>query len=165
MTTKKILAIVASILLALVLLVVVFAGGIVLFVFHQIGNSDAATVARNFLKNNERLKQDIGEVKEFGWFITGNINIQNGSGTATLNLSVTGARAKVNATVDLIYRNGKEWRVTSAAYTNEAGKRVELLNPYESNQKSEGRRQKAEGRRMSDLQVSISRISDLRFQI
>jgi hypothetical protein len=132
MTTKKIVTIVLSILLALGLLVAIFAGAIVLFVFHQVGKSDAAMVARSFLKSNERLKQDIGEVRDFGWFITGHISIQNGSGTATLNLSVIGAKKTVNATVDLIYRNGKDWRVTSAAYRNEEGKTIELFNPYES---------------------------------
>src|ERR1700737_4629418 len=131
MTTKRIVAIVVSILLALGLLVAIFAGGIFLLVIHQVGNSDAANVARTFLKSNERLKQDIGEVKDFGWFINESINIQNGSGTATLNLKVVGARKTVNATVELIYRNGKDWRVTSAAYTNEAGKTSELFNPYE----------------------------------
>src|SRR5882762_10505477 len=132
MTTKKIVTIVVSVLLALGLLVVLLVGGILLFVFQQIGNSDAAAVSRSFLKSNERLKQDIGEVKDFGWFITGNINIQKSSGTATLSLKVIDARKTVNATVDLIYRSGKEWRVTSAAYTDEAGKTIELFNPYES---------------------------------
>lgn len=132
MTTKKSVAIVVSILLALSLLVAIFVGGILLFVFHQVGSSDAAAVARSFLKNNERLRQDIGEVQDFGWFISGNINIQNSSGAATLNLKVIGTRKTVNATVDLIFRSGKEWRVTSAAYTNEAGKTIELFNPYES---------------------------------
>lgn len=149
MTTKKIVAIVLSILFALVLLVVIFAGGILLFVFHQVGNSDAAEVARTFLRSNERLKQDIGEVRDFGWFITGNINIQSGSGTATLNLRVIGTRKTVNSTVDLIYRNGKDWRVTSAAYTDEAGKTIELFNPYESNlrwQVADGRWQNADYR-------------------
>ena len=133
MTTKRIVTIVVSILLALGLLVALFAGGILLFVFHQVRNSDAAAVARSFLKNNERLKQDIGEVKDFGWFIWANVNVQNGSGMERLNISVIGTRKTVNATVDLIYRSGKEWRVTSAVYTNEAGKTIELFNPYESN--------------------------------
>jgi hypothetical protein len=133
--------------------VALFVGGIFLFVFHQVGNSDAAAVARSFLRSNERLKQDIGEVRDFGWFITGNINIQNSGGTATLNLRVIGMRKTVHATVDLIYRSGKEWRVTSAVYTNEAGKTIELFNPYESN-----------------LRVEVSpsfkfRISNLRSQI
>jgi hypothetical protein len=131
MTTKKIVAIVLSILLAVALLVGVIAGGIFLFIVHQVSNSDAAIIARTFLKRNDHLRQDIGDVQDFGWFVSENIGVQNGSGSATLRFKVIGAKKTVNATVDLIYRNGRDWRVTSASYVNEAGKTVELFNPYE----------------------------------
>ena len=132
MTAKKIVIIIVSIVVALGLLIGGFAGGVVLFVFYQVGHSDAAHQARTFLKNNERLKQDIGDVKDFGSFVTGSISVQNGNGTALLNLKVNGARKTVNATVELMYRNGQQWRVTGASYTNQAGQTVELLNPYQS---------------------------------
>ncbi len=132
MTTKKIVIIIASLAIGLALVVGLFVGGILLFVFHQVGNSDAATTARNFLQNNERLKQDIGDVKEFGSIITGSINVQNDSGSATLNLKVIGTRKTVHASVELMYRNGKEWRVTDASYVNDAGQTVNLLNANQS---------------------------------
>lgn len=132
MTTKKIIIIVASILIVLGLIVVLFVGGIVGMVFYGIGNSDAAKVSQEFLKSNERLKQDIGEVKDFGKFVTGNININNGDGTAELNLKVIGERKTVNAAVELVFRSGHQWRVTAASYKNEAGETVDLLNRYES---------------------------------
>ena len=132
MTTKKIVIIIISIVVALGLLIGGFAGGVVLFVFYQVGHSDAAHQARTFLKNNERLKQDIGDVKDFGSFVTGSISVQNGNGTALLSLKVIGARKTVNATVELMYRNGQQWRVTGASYPNEAGQTVDLLNPYQS---------------------------------
>jgi hypothetical protein len=43
---------------------------------------------------------------------------------------VIGERKEVNATVELIFRNGQQWRVTAASYKNEAGETVDLLNPY-----------------------------------
>ena len=132
MTTKRIVIIIVSLVVALGLLIGVFTGGIVLFIFYQAGHSDAANQARTFLKNNERLKQDIGDVEDFGSFVTGSISVQNANGTALLNLKVIGARRTVNATVELMYRNGQQWRVTGASYTNEAGQTVELLNPYQS---------------------------------
>jgi flagellar basal body-associated protein FliL len=132
MTTKKIIVVVLSVVIVLGVIVLVFAGGIVGFVFYQIGNSDAAEVSRNFLKTNEKLKQDIGEVKEFGKFVTGNVNISSGDGTATLNLKVIGERKTVNASVELIYRNNKPWRVVQASYQNEAGQTINLLDPYQS---------------------------------
>lgn len=132
MTTKKIIVIAASVVIVLGLIVVLFVGGIVGMVFYGISNSDAANVSKNFLSNNERLKQDIGEVKEFGKFVTGNINVNNGDGTAQLNLKVIGERKTVNAAVELIFRNGHQWRVAAASYKNEAGETIDLLNPYES---------------------------------
>lgn len=132
MTTKKIIIIVASIVIVLGLIVVLFVGGIVGVVFYGIGNSDAANVSREFLRKNERLKQDIGEVKDFGKFVTGNININNGDGTAELNIKVIGERKEVNVAVELIFRSGHQWRVTAASYKNEAGQTIDLLNPYES---------------------------------
>lgn len=132
MTTKKIIIIVACIVIVLGLIVVIFVGGIVGFAVYHIANSDAAKTAEAFLKNSERLKQDIGEVKEFGTFVTGNINVSNGDGTATLNLKVIGERKTVNAAVELMYRNNRQWRVIDASYRNEVGETIDLLNPYES---------------------------------
>jgi hypothetical protein len=132
MTTKKIVVMVVSIVVVLCLIIVLFVGGIIGVVFYGMSNSDAAHVAKDFLRNNEPLKQDIGEVKDFGSFVTGNINLNNGDGTAQLNVKVIGERKQVNAAVELVYRSGHQWRVTAASYKNEAGEMIDLLNPYES---------------------------------
>ena len=131
MTTKKIVIIVLAIALVIGLIVVVVVGGIVGVAFYSIGKSEAAETSRHFLRTNERLRQDIGEVKDFGSFITGNININNSSGNATINVKVIGERQTVNASVDLVYRNGQPWRVIAASYQNDNGQRIELLNPYQ----------------------------------
>jgi hypothetical protein len=134
MTTKKILIIVAAVVLVIGLIVVVFVGGIIGVVFYSIGSSEAAQTARDYLRTNERLKEDIGEIKDFGKIVTGNVQINNGSGTATINLKVIGERQTVNASVDLIYRNGRPWQVTAASYQNDKGQPIELLNPYKAQQ-------------------------------
>ena len=130
MTTKKIVLIVAGIVGVLVLLVVLFVVGIGWFVFRTIGNSEAADAARTYLRTNETLKRDIGEVKDFGSFVTGNINVQNQNGEASLKLKVYGERKTVNATVDLSYRDNRHWRVTAASYESE-GRRILLMAPYD----------------------------------
>jgi Cytochrome oxidase complex assembly protein 1 len=132
MTTKKLVIIIVSIVVVLGLLVVGFVGATVGFIFYSIGNSDAAVAAKTFLKNNERLKQDIGEVKDFGSIVTGNINVQNSEGVATLSLKVIGEKRTVNANVELVYHNGRPWRVTAASYKSESGQTIELLNVYDS---------------------------------
>lgn len=132
MRTKKIIILIVSIVLGLGLLVAIFVGAIVGIAFYTIGNSEAAETAKTFLRNNEQLKQDIGEVKDFGSFPTGNVNIQNNDGNATINVKVYGERKTVNASVDLIYRSGRPWRVVAASYQNEAGETIPLLDPYQT---------------------------------
>ena len=131
MTTKKILLVVVAIVVVLGLIVVIFVGGIVGSIFYGISNSEAAEVSREFLKNNVQLKDDIGEVKEFGKLVSGNINVNSGDGTAQLSMKVVGERKTVTATLELIYRNGKPWRVIAASYKNDNGQTIDLLNPYE----------------------------------
>jgi len=130
-STKKIILIIAGVLGVLALIVALFVGAITFFVFRTIGNSDAAETARTFLRNNETLKQDIGEVKDFGWFVTGQINVQNASGEATLHFKVIGERKETNATVELSYRSNRNWRVTGARYERD-GQTVNLLDAYDS---------------------------------
>lgn len=127
MSTKKIVLIIVGIVAALALVVALFVGGIVWFVFSTIRNSEAAETARTYLRSNEQLKREIGEVKDFGSFVTGNIRTENQTGDATLNLKVYGGRKTVNATVALVRRSGN-WRVTEAWYDND-GRTVYLLAP------------------------------------
>ncbi|HEV7744281.1 MAG TPA: cytochrome c oxidase assembly factor Coa1 family protein [Pyrinomonadaceae bacterium] len=132
MTTKKIVIIIVSIVIVLGLIVVLVAGGVVGIALYGMNNSEAAKVSKEFLGNNEKLKAEIGEVKGFGKFITGNINTTNGDGSAQLHLKVIGERKEVNATVELVFRSGHQWRVTAASYRNAAGEDIDLLNPYDS---------------------------------
>jgi thioredoxin 1 len=132
MSTKKILLIIGGVVAVLGLVGALFVGGIVWFGFSAIGKSEAAETARTFLRQNEKLKNDIGEVKDFGFFVTGNVNTHNSSGVATLNLKVIGARKTVQSSVDLSYRSGGDWRVVEASYRNDAGQTVNLLDAYDT---------------------------------
>lgn len=134
MTTRRIVILVGVAVLAVGLLVVLFVGGIVGFALYTVGHSDAAVTAKEFLRNNQRLKDDIGEVRDFGTFVSGSINVHNSNGDATIGLKVIGERHTVNATVGLAYRDGRPWRVVSASYVNEAGRIVDLITAYEAHQ-------------------------------
>jgi thioredoxin 1 len=138
MTTKKILLIIGGVVAVVGLVVALFVGGIVLVAFSTIGKSEAAQTAKTFLQKNEKLKSDIGEVRDFGFWVTGNINSHNADGEATLNLKAIGARKTVPASVNLTYRNGRDWVVVAASYTDDAGQTVNLLNPYERDAKAGG---------------------------
>ena len=131
MSTKKIIAIILGVVAVLGLIVALFVGAIFWFVFHTIGSSEAADTARAYLRSDEKLKQDIGEVKDFGRLITGNINVNNGDGVATLYIKVIGEKRTVNARVDLSFRSNRSWRVTEASYDRD-GQTIDLMKPYES---------------------------------
>ena len=132
MTTRKIVTIVVIVVAVIAIVVGLFVAGLFGFVFYQIGSSDAANTARAYLRENEKLKADIGEVKDFGSFVNGSVNVHNGDGEATLKLKVIGSRQTVDATVELAYRRGNAWRVVSASYKNEQGQLIPLLDPYDS---------------------------------
>ena len=131
MSTKKIILIIAGILGVLALVIALFVGAITWFMFHTIGSSEAAETARTYLRNNEQLKQDIGEVKDFGSFVTGQVNVHNTDGEATLHLKVIGEKKVVNASVDLSYRSNRNWRVTGASYERD-GQTIDLMQSYET---------------------------------
>ena len=132
MTTKKIVLVIGAVVVALGLLIAIFVGAIVGIALYTVGNSEAAARAKEFLRNNEKLKSDIGEVKDFGSIITGSVNVDSNNGNATLNLKVIGERKTVNASVDLVFTNGSAWRVSSASYVNSSGQTIDLLDPYDS---------------------------------
>ena len=132
MTTKKILLIVGAVVLVLGLLVVCFVGAIVGFALYSVGNSEAAVKAKDFLRNNEKLKTETGAVKDFGKIVTGSINLAGNEGQATLHLKVIGEKETVNATVEMVLVSGGAWRISSASYVNASGQTIDLLNPYDT---------------------------------
>lgn len=131
MSTTKIVLLVLGILAAVGLVVVLFVGGIAWFTLRGIANSQAADQARTYLRSNKKLKDDIGEVKGFGSFVNGSINVHNQDGDATLKLKVIGERKTVYATVDLMYRSNRDWRVTGATYESD-GRTIDLMSAYEN---------------------------------
>ncbi len=132
MTPKKVALIIGGVLGVGALLVVLFAGTIVGVALYAVGNSDAAETAKTFLKSNEKLKADIGEIKDFGWLVTGSTVANSADGNASLNFKVIGERHDVNASVHLFYKEEKSWRVSGATYQNGSGDTIELLDKYES---------------------------------
>src|ERR1043166_3463398 len=129
MTTKKIVFIVATVVVALALIAAVFVGGIIGFTLYSVGNSEAAAEAKDFLRTSEKLKNDIGEVRDFGSVITGSAQVIDNNGEATLHLKVIGERKTVNASVDLVYTNGRAWRVSAASYVNSQAKTLTFSTP------------------------------------
>ena len=132
MTKKKIVLVVGGMLAVLAVVILVFILGIFFLGFYTVKNSESAEKAKAYLRTNEKLKQDIGEVQNFGNIVTGAINDRNGDSEVTLKLKVFGARKTVNATVNLMLVQSNTWRVTSASYVDANGEKINLLDPYDT---------------------------------
>jgi len=130
MSTKKLVFIIVGVVATMALLVALFVGGIAGIVFYKFSHSEPAEQARTYLRRNEALKRDIGEVKDFGWLVSGEISTHNMDGEAILHLKVIGETRTVNATVNLSYRDNRGWRVTGASYERD-GQTVDLMRSYE----------------------------------
>ena len=129
MANKKLLIVGAGCATLLVVVLIIVAG-IVGATFYTIGHSEAAQTAKDFLRRNEKLRADVGDVRDFGWLVTGSIDTHNADGDATLRLKVIGARRSAPASVRLAYREGKAWRVTGASFEAADGRTVSLFDPY-----------------------------------
>ena len=129
---KRPLVIVGLVLALLALVVALFVAGIGGIAYYSLHRSDAAETAREFLRTNEKLKQDIGVVKDFSRFISGRVSQDTSGGQADLTIKVYGERSTVTATVTLISKENRGWRVISASYLNDQGRRVTLFDPYDS---------------------------------
>jgi archaellum component FlaG (FlaF/FlaG flagellin family) len=131
MTTKKIMLIIGGVVFALAVVVASFVAAIVGLGLYGVRNSQSAEKAKDYLRRSEKLKQDIGEVKEFGTIVPARVNL-DGSNEVSLKLKVVGENKTVNATVDLVLVQGNTWRVTSASYIDILGQKIPLLDPYDT---------------------------------
>jgi archaellum component FlaG (FlaF/FlaG flagellin family) len=132
MNTKKVVFAVGTVLGVLAVLTAIFFVAIVFLGLYTVKNSESAEKAKTYLKNNEKLKQDVGEIKNFGNIVMASINERNGNTEVTMKLKVFGERKTVNATVNLMLVQGNAWRVTSASYVNSNGQTISLLDPYDT---------------------------------
>ena len=132
MTAKKIVQIVVGVFAALLVLTILFLVAIVGFGLYTVKNSESTEKAKDYLRKSDKLKQDIGEVKDFGDIVTAGLNERNGNSEVTLKLKVIGERKTVNANVDLMLVQDNTWRITSASYVNSLGQKIFLLDPYDT---------------------------------
>lgn len=130
MSTKKLLIIIGGLVAGLMLMVVLVVGLVAGVIFYSIGSSEAARAGREFLRSNERLKRETGEVRDFGSVVTGSIKANEAGGGAALNFKVIGVRRTLNASVTLIYKTGYGWRAVGGSYKDDAGRTIELLKSY-----------------------------------
>ena len=112
----------------LVFLGVAFCAAMVIFVFGAIKRSDVYTEALSRVKADQRVVAVLGEPIEPGFWVSGNVNINNGKGNADFEFPVKGPRggAKVHAVAST---EGQKWEYTTLVVTPANGSPINVLSP------------------------------------
>jgi hypothetical protein len=100
-----------AIVVGIVLIAVLIGGGV-----YMLANSEAAQTATSFVQQSPAAKAELGEPLTCS-FGGGNIESNNGAGTATITVSATGSKGSGTATVYMTSAGSEMWQVTSAALT------------------------------------------------
>ncbi|MEM9774926.1 MAG: cytochrome c oxidase assembly factor Coa1 family protein [Chloroflexota bacterium] len=85
-------------------------------VFSVIRNSDVASQAIEIIQEDPRVRDQLGEPVNIGWFLTGSIEVSGNSGSANLVIPVSGPRASGSVSVDATL-SGDEWRYDSMRFS------------------------------------------------
>ncbi len=109
-----------------IILVVIVAGlaAIGYFGYHKLEQtlkaSEPYTIALKALKENEEVKEQMGEIKDTGFPLGAYSSNADGSGNAAFVMSVQGSKGNGQYDVNLIRSNG-DWRLTRGTVRTESG--------------------------------------------
>lgn len=80
--------------MTIIVLIVVFVGGIFALVFGSMKSSDAYTQAMARVEADPQVADKLGRPLSPGWFISGNVNVNGDSGDANLSIPISGPKGK-----------------------------------------------------------------------
>jgi len=102
---------------------------LVVFVFGMLRNSDPAKIAIQRAEANAVVASRLGTPLKTGIFVSGNVNVDNASGHAELQIPVTGPRGKGTIYLIADKRLGRwEFSALEIALNGDA-QRIDLLQP------------------------------------
>jgi cytochrome oxidase complex assembly protein 1 len=90
-SNKKVVKIVVGIVIGLFLLVLLFVGGLVAFVFTLMKSGEPYKHAMEVVQRDSRAQQKLGSPIKPGWFVTGSENTTPTSGNADIAIPVRGS--------------------------------------------------------------------------
>lgn len=101
-------------------MIVLFISAIFVFVFSLLKNSPPYENALEFAADHEAVIEVTGEPLEAGWLVSGNIQVNNATGTADLSIPVSGPDGSGHLQVEAT-KNGGEWYFDSLKFLDGAG--------------------------------------------
>lgn len=95
-------------------------GSAVFGLHYSIKNSEAYKASESFLRENEQIKQVIGDDIQFGFLPSGKMQSNDNLSTAEFNISIKGSYRSTVAWVALV-KHQNNWRVIKASYKDASG--------------------------------------------
>ncbi|MGI9068549.1 MAG: TonB family protein, partial [Pyrinomonadaceae bacterium] len=127
-----------KIILILAIILLVLAGGVaaaIYFGYHKLEStlksSKAYTVAINRLRENEEVKNELGEIKDTGFPLGAYSQNADGSGDAAFVMSVQGTKANGRYEVNLVRRNSV-WSLRRGILSTDSGKTIDVTDKDET---------------------------------
>jgi cytochrome oxidase complex assembly protein 1 len=112
----------------LIVLGVAFCAVLVFIVFAAIKKSDVYEGALNRVRADQRVIAALGEPISPGFWVSGNVNINNGKGNADFSFPISGSKgsAKVHAVAST---EGRGWEYSELVVTPSNGPPINVLTP------------------------------------
>lgn len=105
-----------------------FVACILLIVFTSMKSTDAYAEAVTRAKASVRVKTELGEPLETGWFTSGSVNVNGAGGHANLNIPLSGPKGSGTLHLEADKRSG-QWHFRVLTVTVDgSGKEIDLLN-------------------------------------
>ena len=110
--------------------VLVLMVGILWLVMSFLKGADACQMSLKAAQQSEVMRVELGEPITMGWVVSGSIKINNGDGTADVNVPISGPKGSASIHTVGTKKGGGPWSFTKMQATIESsGKQVDLLKP------------------------------------
>jgi hypothetical protein len=93
--------------------------GVVVLPVRWWSHGSAVQASKDFLASSSIVKEQVGQIRGFGWVPSGSLHETNGKGQAHLTFSLKGEKGDAKATLDLTKEPGGPWKVKSATLFKE----------------------------------------------
>jgi Cytochrome oxidase complex assembly protein 1 len=111
--------------LSLILLFVLFVGGIMLAVFGALKSTDVYQTAVTRAKADMRVRASLGNDVREGMLVSGNANVSGGSGQTDLSIPISGSKGKGTIYV-VATKSAGEWIYSQLVVKTEGGETIDL---------------------------------------
>ena len=111
-----------------VVLIAAFCAVLMIFVFGAMKRSHVYKGAVERAQNDPRVKAALGEPVETGWWVSGSVHVDNGSGNAELTIPLSGPKGTGKLHAIATIENG-DWKYERLSVKPDSGERIDLLSP------------------------------------